>query len=321
MLNRRYAAQHSLALLDNQPLCELLHDIVQFTHIDRAIARDELDAVAITALNYSNARSTTFFQGKASLHPWRGPGGDGIADVLSVPHLLASSAIPTLFPARKIGQHYFGDGALRQTRPLSAAINLGAEKLLIIGVNEKHLKPATLPPAVTPPTIPQVLGQLLNAVFLDAFDTDIEQLQRINILVEQAAPGVEKLTGLKKIDTLTIVPSRSLSDIAKEHIEELPRTVRFFLKRFGVTPEGQSASALSYILFEQGYCQALIELGFQDAIAQYADIQRFFGTEVPAPQTSPLRSLWDMAGPVVRRPIGPMGKIWLDLIGKRTRRV
>ena len=324
-LNGRYAKGKSLALLDNSPLRELLEDIIQFTHIERAIASGELDAVAVTAMNYSSGRSTTFYQSHHTIRPWTRSRRDSIATELGVEHLLASSALPTLFPATPIGDEFFGDGALRQIRPLSPAIHLGAERLLIIGVREST-QPNGLGSSVesmTPPTIPQVLGQMLNAVFLDAMEADLETLQRLNKLLsglsnkQQTALGMEKL---RPIETLTISPSRPLADIAQEHYHELPRSMRMFLKATRSIKDSGSGGALSYILFEQGYCQRLIELGYADAMEQSEAIQAFFALSTVF-HGEKKASLWNFAGPVVRRPAGTMKKAWLDLLGKKQRRV
>ena len=324
-LSNNYAQGKSLALLDNSPLQELLEDIIQFTHIERAISAGELDAVAVTAMNYSSGRSTTFYQSHHAIRPWVRSRRQSVATVLGVEHLLASSALPTLFPATPIGDEYFGDGALRQMRPLSPAIHLGAERLLIIGVSE-NTRPNGLGSSVesmTPPTIPQVLGQMLNAVFLDAVEADLESLQRINQLLSGISSKQKNALGmemLRPIETLTISPSMPLADIAREHYHELPRSMRLFLKATRSIKESGSGGALSYILFEQGYCQRLIELGYSDAMAQCEAIQDFFALSTVF-QSEKKASLWEFAGPVVRKPLGPVKKAWFDLIGKKQRRV
>ena len=186
MVSRRYADRKALALLDNAPLRELLKDAVKFTHIDRAIARGELDAIAVTAVNYTNGLTTTFYQSGHDIPPWLRSRRVAEPTELTIDHLLASSALPTLFPATQIGGAWYGDGALRQTRPLSPAIHLGAERLLIIGVNEvaRHGPAAEHELDNTPPSIPQVMGHMMNSVFLDAMDADLETLEQINWLLD-----------------------------------------------------------------------------------------------------------------------------------------
>lgn len=322
MLRSSHARDRSLALLDNSPLRELLEDIVQFTHIERAIANGELEAIGVVAMDYANGRSTTFYQGQAHIQPWHRSRRHAVPCTLGVEHLLASSALPTLFPATRIGDHFFGDGALRQNRPLSSAIRLGADRLFIIGVSDQSEHPDECDD-ILPPTIPQVLGQMLNAVFLDSIAADIESLARINALVAQLhASQLDEagLSDMRLIDTLTISPSQSLADLARDFIHELPRSMRFFLKRTGSIRESGSGGALSYILFEQGYCQRLIELGYADAMAQCDAIRSFFDLtagESGRRKTPRLAS----DGPVVRKPLNPITRTWLKLTGKKARRI
>jgi len=279
MLKPSARPEHPLALLDNSPLEALLSDIVQFSRIEDAIARGELEGIAVTAMNYSNGRSTTFYQGQAHLEPWMRAHRRSIPCQLTVEHLMASAALPTLFPAVKLAENYFGDGALRQSRPLSPAIRLGADRLFIIGVSESRDDFNQAPKAEAAPTIPQVLGQMLNAVFLDSIQTDLETLHQINALVRQVTSKQLDAAGLQNmraIDTLTISPSRSLGELAREHINELPRSMRWFLERTGSIKDSGSGGALSYVLFEQGYCQTLMQLGYGDAMERADDIRAFF---------------------------------------------
>lgn len=323
MVRASHGRDRSLALLNNSPLRELLEDVVQFTHIERAIAGGELEAIGVTAMNYSNGHSTTFYQGQAHIERWQRAHRYSVPCVLSVEHLMASSALPTLFPATQIGEHFYGDGALRQTRPLSAAIRLGADRLFIIGVSESQRQPNEEDDVVVPPTIPQVLGQMLNAVFLDSIETDLESLRRINSLVEQLNARKLDAAGLpdmRIIDTLTISPSRSLAGLARDYIHELPASMRWFLKRTGSIKETGSGGALSYILFEQGYCQRLIELGYADAIAQRDAIRTFFDL---APEQGGRRQTprLDDNGPFVLKPLSPIERAWFKMIGKKPRRI
>jgi len=323
MIRAGRGRHRSLALLNNSPLKELLDDVVQFTHIERAIAHGELEAIGVTAMNYRNGNSTTFFQGQAHIQPWQRARRHSEACVLGTEHLLASSALPTLFPATRIGDDYFGDGALRQTRPLSSAIKLGADRLFIIGVSEQNREPNADEEDHIPPSIPQVLGQMLNAVFLDSVDTDLESLRRINALVEQLNArrlDAAGLADMRIIDTLIISPSESLSAIAKQYLHELPSSMRWFLKRTGSIKETGSGGALSYILFEQGYCQHLIELGYRDAMARCEDIRTFFDLN-PEQGGRRMTPRIDGDGPVVKKPLNPVSKAWNKLIGKRTRRI
>ena len=280
LLWSRTERRQALALLDNTPLRGLLNEVVSFDYVDTAIASGELEAIAVTAMNYSNGQSTTFYQGQAHLTPWRRTHRYSQPCQLGIDHLLASSALPTLFPATPLGDDFYGDGALRQTRPLSAAIHLGADRLLIIGVSEQGGAFGGDQESAVAPTIPQVIGQLLNAVFLDSTETDLDSLKRINSLLEplSARQLVDAgLSHLRVIDSLTISPSRSLGALAREYIHELPGSTRWFLERAGSIKKSGSGGALSYILFEQGYCQRLMALGYEDAMEKSAEIRQFFG--------------------------------------------
>ncbi|MEL0314645.1 MAG: patatin-like phospholipase family protein [Halieaceae bacterium] len=280
LLWSRTERSRALALLDNTPLRGLLNEVVSFDFVDTAIASGELEAIAVTAMNYSNGQSTTFYQGQAHLTPWRRTHRHSQPCQLGIDHLLASSALPTLFPATPLGDDFYGDGALRQTRPLSAAIHLGADRLLIIGVSEQGGAFGGDQESAVAPTIPQVLGQLLNAVFLDSTETDLGSLKRINSLVEPLSArqlADAGLSHLRVIDSLTISPSRSLAALAREYIHELPASTRWFLERTGSIKKSGSGGALSYILFEQGYCQRLMALGYEDAMAKSTEIRAFFG--------------------------------------------
>lgn len=290
LLRGNRPSENPLALLDNRPLRALLEDIVQFSRIEDALDRGELEGIGVTALNYTNGRSTTFYQGQAHLTPWARAHRRSISCKLGVDHLMASSALPTLFPPVRLGQHYFGDGALRQSRPLSPAIRLGADRLFIIGVSESQDDFEKDPEAEVAPSIPQVLGQMLNAVFLDSTQTDLESLQRINTLVAQLSTRQLRDAGLldlRVIDTLTISPSRSLGELAREYIHELPRSMRWFLERTGSIKATGSGGALSYILFEPGYCQHLMQLGFDDTMAKADAVRNFFGVERPQGDRQP----------------------------------
>jgi NTE family protein len=325
MLSRRYAERRALALLDNAPLRELLSDAVKFTHIDRAIARGELDAIAVTAVNYTNGLTTTFYQSRDHIQPWLRSRRVAEPTELTIDHLLASSALPTLFPATRIGNDWYGDGALRQTRPLSPAIHLGAERLLIIGVNEvaRHGPEVKTDSDNSPPSIPQVMGHMMNSVFLDAMDADLETLEQINWLLEDLQHEARQPDGpepLRQVDFLTISPSHSLAQIARDHIKDLPRSMRFFLTATGSIKQGGSGGALSYILFEHSYCQKLIELGYSDAMAKSDDIRDFFGiAESRSGRRQRIRR--PDRGPVVHKPLSAVKRAWYRLFGKRPSRV
>ena len=321
LLRSTHASRKPLALLDNSPLRQLLNDIVEFERVDKALAKGELEGLGITAMNYTNGHSTTFYQAQDYIAPWARAHRRSVPCKLNVDHLLASSALPTLFPAVQLDKHFFGDGALRQSRPLSPAIRLGAERLFIIGVSESGDDFEKDPHPEVAPTIPQVLGQMLNSVFLDSIQTDLESLQRINALVEPLSSKQLQKTGLEAmrvIDTLVISPSRSLSELAREHISELPRSMRWFLQKTGSIKTTGSGGALSYILFEPGYCQQLMQLGYDDTMAQAEAVRAFFNVAPPVTEQHKTtqthrRSIMSSHSGLTQR--------WLQLIGRRRTKV
>lgn len=261
------------SLLDNSPLEELLERTIKFDRLQRNIDAGYLEALAITASGYSSGESVSFFQGVEGLRNWHKAHRVGVRSELGVKHLLASSAIPTLFPAVHIHREFFGDGAIRQLSPLSPAIKLGADRILAVGVSGN--KPGSPPRDAAPaqPSLTQILAHILNSAFVDTLTNDIEALRRVNKLLPLVPP--EKLQestelGLKPICLLDISPSQNLNSIAVEYFDDLPRALRLFVKDSG------SSSVLSLLMFEKRYCQRLIALGLEDAMAKEAQIRDFF---------------------------------------------
>lgn len=274
LLHSGYGVGRAVALLDNSPLRELLQQLVRFRYIDEAIASGELSAVSTTAMDYGTGRSVTFFQGNHDT--WQRSRRLSIRTGLSIDHLIASSAIPTIFPATKIDNSYYGDGAVRQLKPLSPALHLGAEQLFIIGVSDNPVNVEDIVPAAHPPSVAQMLGQLLNSAFIDSIESDLETLESVNKLAREA-PIKAQAHNLRYVDYICISPTESIDDIAQKYIHELPISLRIFLRAIGATAKGGGSSAASYLLFEPGFCQELLDLGYRDALAQEDAILAFFG--------------------------------------------
>jgi len=252
--------------------------------IRAAIERGELHALGITASGYTSARSVTFYQGHASVSPWSRVRRDGRPASLAVDHLMASAAVPFVFPPVHIGGEYFGDGAMRQSRPLSPAIHLGAERLLVIGVrNEVPDEVPSLTQAAEFPSFGQIGGYMLDTLFMDGLYSDLERISRINDLLD-AVPNEQVVVGerrLRPIDTMLIVPSEDLRVIAEKHRRELPFAIRTLLRGVGGNSPGEN-KLLSFLLFESAYTRELIHLGYRDAMAVKDQLLDFVtGKSVP----------------------------------------
>lgn len=269
-----------LALLDNSPLRELLSQVIPFSNIHQRIEAGELRAVSVTAMSYSSGESVAFFQGAPDLQPWRRARRIGRPSVLTAEHLLASSAIPTIFPAVYLDREYFGDGAMRQVAPISPALHLGADRLFVIGVSANRSPAHWGKTKVLPrhsPSMAQIIGQMFNSAFIDALEGDLEHVERVNALLKLIDKDRCQQTGhLRAVDTLVISPSKPLDKIAGRRVRDLPPALRFFLRRTGATASGGGSAVASYLLFSLGYCNELMELGYQDAMWERDTIERFF---------------------------------------------
>ncbi|GAB1257381.1 patatin-like phospholipase family protein [Aurantivibrio plasticivorans] len=282
LFNQGVGKDRPLSLLDNTPLKELLLEILEFENIQKGIDAGDLDAVCVTALGYTSGESVSFFEGKESLASWRRHRRVGQPTKLTVNHLLASSAIPTIFPTVKINREYFGDGAMRQLAPISPALHLGATGVLVIGVsgnrNPAHWAKRRIKPKHSP-SMAQILGHMFNSAFIDSLEGDIEHLERVNKLLSMIPGDVVTDSGavLKEVKTLVISPSKELDKIAGRKVRYLPSSMRFFMGATGATARGGGSAAASYLLFEKAFCDELIELGYQDAMWEKEAIQGFFG--------------------------------------------
>jgi NTE family protein len=283
--------QVPVALLNSSPLRDLLTERLNFEGIERAIDGKHLRAVAITAFGYESGQAVTFYQGKGTIDSWLRHRRIGLPTQLTVDHLLASSAIPLLFAPVKLAQEYFGDGAVRQSAPISPALHLGANRVLVVGVSGNPRGAGANAPvhrvmSGLQPSLAQISGHMLNSTFIDNLESDIELLERLNLLsrllpgqtAEQPLPNVSPqstpIQSLAPVEVLVISPSQPIDEIAARHRRELPPALRTFLRGPGAT-KTSGAGVLSYLLFESGYCSELIELGRRDAMAQKDELMRF----------------------------------------------
>jgi NTE family protein len=272
------------SLLDNSPLRALLSRNVRFPRIDDAIEHDWLEAVTVTAAGYSSARSTSFFEATRNHGEWSRTRRAGVRSNLHLDHVMASIAVPMIFPPVRIGNEYFGDGAMRQATPLSPAVHLGACRILVVGVRNEvaDATPDPLEPK-TLPTIAQIAGYTLDTLFMDGLYSDLERLSRINQLIDSVPPSHrgDKLSRMRPIDTMVIVPSKDLRLLARKHRQELPAALRALLWGIGSRRGGESR-LLSYLMFEQAYTRELIELGYHDAMQVSDQLEDFItGKDIP----------------------------------------
>ncbi|MGL6110894.1 MAG: patatin-like phospholipase family protein [Rubrivivax sp.] len=279
----RWRKARPRSLLDNAPLADLLAQVVPLQRLPRMLRGRHVQALALTASNYSSGEHVTFYQAAAPVETWiRSQRVAAPAD-LSAAHLLASSAIPFVFPAAELpfgGQmEWFGDGSMRQTAPLSPAIHLGAQRLLIIGAGRMLEPPGRRALNTGYPSLAQIAGHTLSGIFLDALTTDVERLQRINRTLALLSDEARLATPLRPIEALVIAPSQRLDDIAGRHLGDLPATVRGLLRGVGVSGRGraaQGATLASYLLFEAGYTRELMALGEADVLARRDEVIDFF---------------------------------------------
>jgi NTE family protein len=254
-------------LLDRRPLRELLMQVLPFESIQDSIEAGVLHALSITASGYGSGESVSFFQAASNVSGWQRTRRIGVPTTIALDHLMASSAIPFVFEAVRINREYFGDGSMRQAAPISPALHLGAERILVIGVNTDPNRRAERPQSTDYPSLADIAGHVLNSIFLDTMDTDLERVQRINRTVETIPEERRRELGisLRRVETLAVIPSEDIGAIARRHVRQLPRTIRFLLRGVGAINHS-SGSLVSYILFEEAYCRELIALGFHDAM-------------------------------------------------------
>lgn len=269
------ARQNPKSLLDNAPLRRLLEQRLDFSRIDQAIASGALHSLSVTCSGYASGHSVTFFQGHPDLQVWSRTQRFGSRTQLTLDHLMASSAIPFIFPAVRINREYFGDGSMRQLAPISPAVHLGAERVLVIGAgrmsaeNERAVQENY-------PSLAQVAGHALSSIFLDSLYVDLERLTRINNTLSLIPEAVRKEKGfaLRPIETLVISPSQRLDTLAARHAHALPMPVRALLRGLGAMNR-RGGALTSYLLFEPEYTGALIELGYADTIMRKSEVLQF----------------------------------------------
>ena len=263
------------SLLDNSPLRTLLNRHLDLQGIERSIQKGALQAICVTASGYESGESISFFQGSAETQAWQRVQRIGMRTRLEIDHLLASSAIPFIFPATRVHREYFGDGSMRQLAPLSPAIHLGAKRLLVIGAGRRSPHRERFQTDKYP-TLAQIAGHALSSIFLDSLAVDIERAQRINRTLSALPEDARKHANieLRPIDTLVISPSERLDKMAADYAHTLPGSIRTLLRGIGAMNH-RGGALTSYLLFEKPYTRALIDLGYADAMQRSTELGDF----------------------------------------------
>ena len=289
------SARHHGAILNNMRLVDTLHHAVSLQGIEEALHYKAIDAVAVTASSYTSGVHWTFCHtARDSRHePWNRPGRRSDFQPITIEHLMASSAIPFLFPATALWvdgrREFFGDGSMRQISPLSPAMHLGAHKILVVGVGQPQrsgLVGNAAEAAARSPSLGGIAGHAMASVFHDTLQADVEQAQRVTKTLAQLPREVAAVLPYRSVEVLSIQPTQSLDAIAQKYAHELPGSVRRALGGLGALKGGGGALA-SYLLFEPGFVQALVALGRHDALAQKKELLAFFADEaVSRPQAT-----------------------------------
>lgn len=281
------------ALLDTLPLVDTLHRAINLQGLERALEQRTIQALGVTASSYTSGEHWTFCQTRPG-HPvqaWHRPGRRADFQPVTIEHLMASSAIPFLFPAVPLWveghKEHFGDGSMRQLSPLSPAIHFGARRVLVIGVGQPQ-RSGMVVRGAGDPTAGTIAGHAMASVFHDTLQADVEQAQRVSQTLSRLPPSLAAALPYRPVDVLAIQPSFSLDELAHKHIGELPAPTRNTLAGLGALDTargaaGSAAALASYLLFEPGFVHALIELGEHDAWRRKDELMRFLAPHAPLP--------------------------------------
>ncbi len=294
----RWRRARPRSLLDNSPLAELLQGVVHFDRLPAMLSGGHLSALAVTGSSYSTGDHVTFCQTAEPFKPWLRSQRVAVPSRIGLPHLMASSAIPFVFPSVRLEveghDEWFGDGSMRQSAPISPAVHLGAERILVIGGGRLNEPAGRRASNDDYPSLAQIAGHALSNIFLDALAVDVERAQRINRTLSLLDDKARLRSNLKPLDVLVIAPTQRLDDIAARHLHCLPATVRSLLRGVGVQSDpghARGGAALaSYLLFEAPYTRELISLGAADTLARRDEVIAFFGWPskiVPREQRDP----------------------------------
>ncbi len=263
------------SLLDTSPLRKLLADHIPFDRIDRNIEANRLRALAMPATDLYTSDGILFLDTKPEVPLWRRGRWSVERTPIGVEHVMASSAIPVFFPSVQIDGRHLGDGSVRNTAPLSPAINLGADRIVAIGVRQPSVRTGKVRRA-NPPSLAQVAGALLDAVMLDAIGIDVEHSERVNQSVV-AAPNEDG--NFRRVDVLWLSPQRHFHEIAAQFADRIPAIIRYLMR--GLGSDEETTELASYLLFDSAYCRRLVEIGYDDVLERRSDVEAFLAGDQP----------------------------------------
>lgn len=265
-------AERPLALFDNAPLAALIRRELDTDALTDVINRDLVHGLAVTASSYTTGEVITFVQSHKKIAGWHHHRRNCVLTAIGAEHLLASSALPMLFPAQRIGDAYYVDGSLRMTAPLSPAINLGADRILVIGVRNDATTPRR--GGLEAPGLGEVGGYTLESLFAEHLNADVEHMEQINRMLDLMPALRRRKSGRRRIDVMVIRPSQDVRVIAARFLSRLPRSIRLVLRTIGGW--GNEWRLPSYLLFEAPFTQALIDLGYRDGLKERPRLEAFF---------------------------------------------
>jgi NTE family protein len=273
-------------VFDTRGLRAFLAQAIDFGGIEANLSRGRLHAVGLTATSYATGRTVTYVQGGVDAPLWQRSNRTAVRTQLSLDHLMASSAIPLIFPAVRLDGEFYGDGSVRQTFPLSPSIHLGGQRILAIGTRPNVVTYPPPLPGEQSPSVAQSLGLLLDSVFMDHLDADAEVLDRVNRLLVGRPPADAEPGAFRPVRFLLFRPSRDLGDVARECADGLPRAIRALARSFGAEGRGGS-EFLSYLLFDPQYTVRLVDLGFEDCHREWKRVEQLLmTTSAGLPRTS-----------------------------------
>lgn len=264
-------------LLDTSPLAQLIKDKINFTALNENIEKNLFHAISVSATDYRNGHSVAFYNGHKNIEDWSKLNRKSYRTAIAPEHVLASSALPIFFPPVQIGDSFYGDGVIRLNAPLSSAIHLGADKLLVIGNRRVSSMPPPPRPASDGITLGEIMGTILNGLFFDSLEGDLERLARINRGVAVMSPEAKATQPdhLREVPVLSLAPLGAAARPPVWELSRMPKTLSYLMRGIGVS-ENKGSDLLSYLAFEPEYLTSLIQTGHQDTMNRKDEIKRFF---------------------------------------------